>query len=321
MNSTRIRELSPVGVKTHCRDAFSLIELTVAIAVVALLLSLLVPAIQVVREAGRRMQCQSQLRQIVTAAQSYESANGGFPYGNNNGWSVHVILLPHLEQTPLFQSLDLSVFFEDIVNRSDTLRRTLPSLPYLLCPSDDVAARRLASGPATSYAGNWGMDNQRNTHNGMFQVGLKGVIRTADVTDGLTHTAFFSELLPGSGVPSRFRTVWEMPIPAPIRFPTHLETLAINCSQLTVVVGGDDESRGRAWASGQINVTGYTHTLPPRQPSCIDGTIIQQGAYSSGSQHPGGVNVVFADGHLVFISNDIDVGVWRSWGTRAGERL
>ena len=297
------------------RSAFTLIEVIVSIAIIGLLCALLVPAVQATREAARKTQCQSNLRQIAIASQNYESDHAHLPPGNNNFWSIHAVLLPYMEQSALYHSLGVGEKSYSIVNEA---LQELPQLHYLNCPSDAFSSQKLGAGYATSYAGNWGMDNQKNKYNGMVMLsGHNTSVRTADVTDGLSNTAWYSEILVSIGELSRLRTVWELPIPAPLRFPTHLETLSVNCSNVSVVIRGDVFSRGRAWGNGQIFNTGYTHTLGPNQPSCLDGNMLDMGAYSAGSQHPHGLNVMFGDGHLAFVPRDIDIRVWRSWGTRA----
>src|SRR5262245_60210859 len=99
------------------RRGFTLIELLVVIAIIAVLIALLLPAVQAAREAARRSQCVNNLKQLGLALQTYESAHTKFPPGNVTatidvgmglsswtGWSPHAMLLPYLEQTPLYNS-------------------------------------------------------------------------------------------------------------------------------------------------------------------------------------------------------------------------
>ncbi|MGH7201341.1 MAG: DUF1559 domain-containing protein, partial [Planctomycetaceae bacterium] len=95
------------------RSGTTLTELLVALSVIGLLLALLVPAVQQVREASRRTQCRSNLKQIGIGMQSYHSVHGMFPPGSSNGFSLHVFLLPHVEQRNLYDQIDFS---QDVVS-------------------------------------------------------------------------------------------------------------------------------------------------------------------------------------------------------------
>jgi prepilin-type N-terminal cleavage/methylation domain-containing protein/prepilin-type processing-associated H-X9-DG protein len=151
------------------RLGFTLIELLVVIAIIAILIGLLLPAVQKVREAASRMKCANNLKQLGLASHNYEGVFGKFPPGLTQvriggvfqGNSVFVFLLPYLEQQNLYSQWDLNT---PINNKAGgTGARTAVVLPILLCPSDQFAqgnpVQFRTSGEyygATSYVGNHG---------------------------------------------------------------------------------------------------------------------------------------------------------------------
>jgi prepilin-type N-terminal cleavage/methylation domain-containing protein/prepilin-type processing-associated H-X9-DG protein len=209
------------------RRAFTLIELLVVIAIIAVLIALLLPAVQAAREAARRAQCVNNLKQIVLGCHNYESANGAFPFGhgpvNRNDWGPMAVILPQLEQVPLFNSIN---FVYGSANPSGAhlpypsgpsvqVNQTVftTSLNVVLCPSDMRGALTQPYGHNNYVAssGSIPLDYTQNC-DGLF-CKMEGsivtvynlgppwatVITIASATDGLSNTAAFSERVTGIG--------------------------------------------------------------------------------------------------------------------------
>ena len=177
------------------RPAFTLIELLVVIAIIAVLIALLLPAVQQVREAARRTQCRNHIRQIALGLHNYQSSHGVFPFGvlgtsgsTSAGHRLHTWLsqlLPYVDQGPLYGLYDFNLRFDAPVN-ADIVKA---HVPVFICPS--VAASPLddAYGP-THFAGNGG--SGVGTNDGIVYPLSKVTFR--DITDGTSNTIAAGEL-------------------------------------------------------------------------------------------------------------------------------
>src|SRR5262249_22589784 len=144
------------------RSGFTLMELLVVLAIIAVLIGLLVPAVQKVREAANRTQCVNNLKQLALACHGYHDVNHCLPPGgtfnppgnplyNQGGW--HVYALPFLEQESLIRQIpNLGVPFQDAIPAAIASGRVPAKLPYLRCPSDSYAL----DAPLTNYTGSQG---------------------------------------------------------------------------------------------------------------------------------------------------------------------
>ncbi|MFT5523645.1 MAG: prepilin-type N-terminal cleavage/methylation domain-containing protein [Pirellulaceae bacterium] len=308
------------------KTGFTLIELLVSISVIAILVALLLPAVQSSRETARRMSCQSHLRQLTLATLSFEANHRKFPLGTSHKRE----LLPYLEEQAIYQALTVAY---DAASAAEQQVELNVFLPILVCPSDPGGTS--AEGPfgsafGTSYHGNAGTGVLSDGFNGIFGYGEDAndifpdrEISTADVIDGLSNTAAFSEaLLPSSSYP-RIANIWISP--AEYFQPEELVQLAEFCDSIPIdpenaMYAAASSPRGFPWHGGGMGTSLYNHTLTPNRPSCTNGTSVMTGIYTASSMHSNGVNTAFADGHVEFIDQSIHPGVWREMGSREPSR-
>ncbi|HEY2252736.1 MAG TPA: DUF1559 domain-containing protein, partial [Planctomycetaceae bacterium] len=192
------------------RRGFTLIELLVVIAIIAVLVALLLPAVQQAREAARRSQCRNNLKQIGLALHNYHSSYNTFPPGyvagaiypaTSCGWGWCAQLLPYLDQTPLYNSINFQLPIENSAN-VPLLSKTLSGM---LCPSDQTGAGQftitdgagavlIQAAVASSYAATVGDDSSEAdalTGNGVFFRNSR--IRISDIADGTSTTVLVGE--------------------------------------------------------------------------------------------------------------------------------
>ena len=263
-----------------------------------------------------RSTCISNLAQLGLAIQSYSAVAGCFPPGNNGRvFSAHSMLLPHLDQVALYNAINFQT--TPLLNRwagyeNLTIRAT--SLAFLLCPSDGHASR----GGISSYAGNRGSGVQKYGYNGAF--GLSGIINFASFTDGTSNTSAMAEWV--TGVNSRPRNqpnrlVFETA--APLLKPDELDLFARLCSEADVQNGKlSPLVKGETWLVGEFSYSLYNHVVSINGYSCTNNTSVQEGAWTAGSNHGPGANVLFADGHARYLKQTVSMEIWRAIGSRNG---
>ncbi len=345
------------------KRAFTLVELLVVIAIIGILIGMLLPAVQSVREASRRTVCANNVRQISLAAHNFESAMMEFPVnqvgpGLPNGeggfesgyYSWLVPLLPFLEQQNLQRSFDLTVNNGDgdgykVSSSHPNAFAVNQLVPTFLCPSEqpnlqnDVLLGSANPAPG-SYAGNagWpplatGFDGERETpgpfngiislENPSIEVSWHGkAVGFGAITDGSSNTALVSERLIQQGNSADAVRASDK------RLVSHCilvreESLPEINSQITQTHVHVFESAhiGRSWSSGwPLVAPTYMHVQTPNgfTGHYADDSVETQGHFmvSPSSNHPGGVNVGFADGSVRYVSNSVSPTVWWAAGSR-----
>jgi prepilin-type N-terminal cleavage/methylation domain-containing protein/prepilin-type processing-associated H-X9-DG protein len=298
------------------RTAFTLIELLVVIAIIAVLIGLLLPAVQKVREASNRSTCSNNLKQIVLASHSFHDVHKYFPTNsqdeggwnwsyqqNTRSWSWLTRVLPYMEQENLFLQFNVD---KNTLGQNQALLTI--GLKVFYCPSDNASSLnpsdnranlgKLAGSPSTSAAMSnykgvtgdcwcWGnyqnkcssTCNGLNTGDGMFASRddiARNKVDLTGVPDGTSNTFFVGEDIP---------------------------MLNAHCTW--------------PYANGSLG----TCAIPPNQNKPNGGSDIYQGwpdLYSFRSRHPQGLQFGFADGSVHFVSDKIPLPVYRAFASRNG---
>jgi prepilin-type N-terminal cleavage/methylation domain-containing protein len=324
------------------RDAFTLVELLVVIAIIGILVGMLLPAVQQVREAARRISCGNNLRQIGLATANYESTFRNLPSSFDvppgtmvrGSWSIHAKILPYAEGENAFDRIDFDSDWHDQVASGVPALR----VPIYQCGSDGNSNLRTQDNApyvhSTSYGfnmGSWLIHDPNNDQvtDGPFRVNRQ--TRTATIRDGMSNTLCATDV---KSFTPYIRNVDSI-VSA---IPTSSSQFDGATGQLKL--GSAEENTGHTvWVDGRVHHSGFTTVFAPNtrvaynhggQLYDIDYSSQQEGrdltrptyaAVTSRSFHPGGVNVTRMDGSTSFVSSSVDLTVWRALGTVNGGEI
>ena len=290
------------------KRGFTLVELLVVIAIIGILIGMLLPAVQQVREAARRADCSNKTRQLGLALLNFESAHQEFPAGwaaedssaavSDPGWGWTAELLPFLEADPLFQLIN----FDQAVGapiHEDIIQTVLPNL---LCTSD----------PADEVLDIQGGDIPDPVGDGS---GGSSVSTDERLVGRSNYSGVFGTLQTGNGARNPFNGDGIFFANSEVEIRD-----IIDGTSNTMIVGERRNDFGPITWSGVIftvqepivRVVG-TADLQPNS----DATNLE----AFRSYHPGGINVTLADGSTQFINDQIDINIFRGLSTIDGEEI
>lgn len=321
--------------RRQVHPAFTLIELLVVIAIIAILIGLLLPAVQKVREAASRMKCQNNLKQIVLSCHNYENAQNGlpilYPSSNQLGWMTQI--LPYIEQGNLSNIYNFNYPWFDSVNATAILQR----IPIFECPSSPVAHTYTGfdsgfssqggggtadttfttavtdyfafSGAGGDYATYYPSTNDKSGPFGSQSATPPASRQLIQVTDGTSNTFMVGEQ---GGRPYLYVTGQKQVHNA--NFPSYVGSYGYN--------SGSDIALDYGWGSwahnNNFNVGSWGADGMSQNGPCTVNCSNYRGVYSF---HTAGANFAFADGSVHFINNTLQPAAYYALITARGGEI
>ncbi len=303
-------------------QGFTLVELLVVITIIGILVSLLLPAVQAAREAGRRMQCSNNIKQISLAMHSYESLHKCFPPGHletgtdgpsyRHQFSFAAFILPYIEQQTVYSMIDWKLASSDAANKA----AGAVWINTFICPSDPIVKGYVADGYApTNYLANQGIKGEcrlncptGNTCTGVF--GHNTFMPASAIRDGLSNTLCLSETLKGDGDISTLDDNYI--------YDTSKAFTADDIDACQSVTP-NASIRGCRWIDGKTYYNMFNASRAPNDPR-VDCLAPSNGCsnFAARSAHSSGVNASMMDGSVHFLPDSTDVSIMQALGTSAG---
>lgn len=331
---------SSVSRPTPLRRGFTLIELLVVIAIIAVLIGLLLPAIQQAREAARRTQCKNNLHQFGLALHNYLDTMQCFPPGTTylqnetaasqaGHWSAQARLLPFFEQSNLSNLIDFSQGYTTQTNVLSV------RVPMFLCPSDTRSEDRNGSHWSINYAANmgeWFVWNPVTNLGGSGAFGVNSKLKTSDFPDGTSNTIALAEvrafqpfLRPTAAVapanPARPTTPGAvaglMTAPTDLRQTGHTEWVEGRSPQFSFTTNFGPNTYCPYTDAGVTYDVDYLN-IGEGNVQTAGSLISTYASITSRSQHENIVHVLLVDGSVRPISNNVDLTTWQRLGSRDG---
>jgi prepilin-type N-terminal cleavage/methylation domain-containing protein/prepilin-type processing-associated H-X9-DG protein len=354
--------------KTQSHRGFTLIELLVVIAIIAVLIALLLPAVQAAREAARRAQCSNNMKQIGLAMHNYHTGIGSFPSNSNQTtggggsygapyqatwgtWSAAAMMLPYLEQAPLYNAANFSWVSGWALGYTINSTVTNTTINGFICPSDGmspiaITPSKIAAndGANNNYFASLGTSTQywMPDTTGVFTYGNGGIIPgktygIQNIFDGTSNTIAYGEALVGDfsiqfvkwrDGPQATQTGVAILQDASTN-PAGVLTDLQNCAAAFLIpaTSAATNIKGMRWAQNDPSFGVFNTIVPPSSTQypfgwCSLGAVTSNnsiaGQYqNANSNHPGGANFLFCDGAVRFIKSTIALKTYWALGTKA----
>ena len=326
----------------QARNAFTLVELLVVIAIIGILIALLLPAVQAAREAARRMSCTNNLKQIGLALHNFHDSHKEFPVGSPSKscpgytqipawqyrWSPLAMLSPYMEQYNAYEALNMEVplYGHTGVYRGpgygvhpDNQDPVGTTIGFLFCPSDRAEKVQPEFG-ATNYLACWGRSLPTQSGTALFDTDSvfrsDDAVRFADITDGTSNTAAFSESLLAPSGSGPFTLTEKNTDLVMVSFRSGM----LSEQRCSTIGSSVSAFRGARWVDGFVHYSAYYHWQPPNSnvPDCGVVSPLRSLWIAARSRHPGGVNVALCDGSVRFVGETVDLQTWHALASRNG---